>query len=120
VSKVLYLDDTADQRNLVEMVLNSIGLDVETGADGEEGLRKVAQNPPDLILLDLRMPKINGFEFLKIIKEQSDTQNIPVVVISAWANKAARDEVMGAGAIDFLIKPYEIDDLIAMVQKYLQ
>ena len=120
MSKVLYLDDTADQRNLVEMVLNSIGLDVETGSDGEEGLLKVTQSPPDLILLDLRMPKVNGFEFLKIIKAQSDTQNIPVVVISAWANKASQNEVMGAGASDFLIKPYEIDDLIAIVQKYLQ
>lgn len=118
-NNILYLDDTFDQRNMVKMILETVGIQVETAVDGQEGLRKVANNRPDLILLDLRMPKLGGFEFLKIIKSQPNTKDIPVVVISAWANSASQEEVMSAGAAAFITKPYELDELISVVQKHL-
>ena len=116
---VLYLEDTTDQRDLVVMVLQTINIQVEVAADGEEGLKKLEEHRPDLILLDLGMPKLDGLGFMKIIKEKPDTSKIPIVVISAWTASKYREQAKQAGADDFVSKPYDIDNLIEVVQKHL-
>lgn len=119
MSKVLYLEDTSDQRDLVVMILGTIGIEVEVAADGQAGLEKVEAAPPDLILLDLGMPKLDGFEFMAILKDRPETRDIPIVVISAWTAARHREKAMASGAEAFISKPYEIDDLIKAVQKHL-
>ena len=119
MSKILYLDDSPDQRHLILMVLGSLGFQIETATDGEDGLHKVKTNRPDLILLDLRMPKIDGFEFLEILKQEDTLKDIPVIVVSAWAGKNQKEKAAQAGAIDFISKPYDLDRLINIIEKYL-
>jgi CheY-like chemotaxis protein len=72
-----------------------------------------------LILLDLGMPKLDGFEFMTILKSQPDTKDIPIIVISAWTAAYYREKSAESGAVEFLNKPYEIDELIDAVQTHL-
>ena len=118
MKSILYLDDTTDQRNLVRMILTAEGFRVDTAVDGEEGLKKVEQACPDLILLDLGMPKIDGFEFLKLIKADPNTQNIPIVVVSAWTSVHHREAAIEAGASKFISKPYDLDILTQTVREF--
>ena len=119
MSIVLYLEDTSDQQHLVAMVLRSIGLEVDLASDGQEGLKKISQRRPDLILLDLGMPRVDGFDFMTVVKAREETQDIPIVVISAWTANMHREKAAEAGAIAFISKPYELDDLITTIQQHL-
>lgn len=119
MSSVLYLEDTPDQRDLVSLVLSTAGIDIDTAVDGEEGLRKVGENPPGLILLDLGMPKIDGFEFMKRLKSKPETSHIPVIVVSAWTSKNHRERAIEAGAAMFISKPYDLENLTSVVQEFL-
>lgn len=119
MSNVLYLEDTPDQRDLVTLVLSTAGIDIDTAVDGEEGLRKVQENRPSLILLDLGMPKIDGFEFMERLKAQPETSQIPVIVVSAWTSKNHRERAIEAGATMFISKPYDLESLTDTVRKFL-
>lgn len=119
MKSILYLDDTPDQRNLVRMILVAEGFMVETATDGEEGLNKIKESYPDLILLDLGMPKLDGFEFMAVVKSQPETKKIPIVVVSAWTSKKHREAAIEAGAATFISKPYDLDVLTKTVREFL-
>lgn len=119
MKSILYLDDTPDQRNLVRMILVAEGFNVDTAVDGQEGLRKVQEACPDLILLDLGMPKVDGFEFLEIMKQKPETAAIPVIVVSAWTSVKHREAAIEAGAATFISKPYDLEVLTKIVRQYL-
>ncbi|MGB3988494.1 MAG: response regulator [Minisyncoccales bacterium] len=119
--KILVVEDDKFLRELISQKLTREGYDVKEAIDGEDGVVKVKEEKPDIILLDLILPGMDGFEVLAKIKDDPEVENIPVVILS---NLGQRDDVergLKLGAVDFLIKahftPGEIIEKIEKVMK---
>jgi CheY-like chemotaxis protein len=112
VKVVLVVDDEVDIRQAVAEVLSDEGYRVIAAGDGREALDKTRQLHPNLILLDLMMPRMNGWEFREAQKHDPDVSGIPVIVLSALG----RDSRVDAEA--FLQKPFDLDDLLTKVDRY--
>lgn len=117
MKKVLVVDDDASVRELLSKFLREKGLAVDTAADGEEGLKKVREAAPNLVLLDVMMPKLDGYGFVRELKKDAKLRALPVVVLTA--REMTRDLFIEEGVKDFVSKPYDPDELYAVVQKYL-
>ena len=115
---VLLVDDNADMRTYLQRLL-SARFDVVTAANGEEALAVVEQRLPDLVLTDVMMPRLDGFELLKALRTNERTREIPVVLLSARAGEDSRIEGLDAGADDYLVKPFSARELHARVASNL-
>ena len=118
-ARILIVDDEADNRELLEVVLVHEGFVTESVAGGEEALASVAREPPDLILLDIMMPGMNGYDVAVKIKADPATRNIPVLMMSALDDRSARTLAATAGADAFFSKPMRRVDICARVREYL-
>ena len=118
--RVLIADDNPQGVELLEAYLSETDYEVQTAADGEETLRKVAQWQPDLILLDIMMPKISGFEVCKRLRKNPDTAGIVVLMITALVQPSDIDRAVEAGTNDFLTKPINKTELLLRVRSALQ
>ena len=112
--RLLLVDDDPDSLTLAKMNLE--GYDIRTAADGEEALETAIADPPDLILLDVMLPKIDGFEVCRRLRSNPRTANVPVILVTA--RTLALDKLVGltAGADDYIIKPYDPVELVARVR----
>jgi DNA-binding response OmpR family regulator len=110
----LIVEDDPATRALEEMVLEADGFAVLTAKNGEEGIRLARERHPAVILLDLALPTVSGFEVLETLKGRSDTAEIPVVLISAYANLVENDATRSAAAC--VQKPFDIDELVSEVR----
>ena len=117
--KILVVDDVADSLALVRRVLEKNGFQVITAADGEEALLKAGTEMPGLVLLDWRMPKKDGVEVCKILKNEARTRHIPILLFSASSDRLAQ-LAAEAGADGYLSKPFAFELLIAEVNKHLK
>lgn len=117
-SRILLADDNADMREYVYRLLSQY-YSIETVADGEALLERVRKNRPDLIITDVMMPKLDGFELLKTLRADEKIATIPVILLSARAGEEARSEGMEAGADDYLTKPFSARELLACVRAHL-
>jgi class 3 adenylate cyclase/CheY-like chemotaxis protein len=113
-ARVLVVDDQPANVRLLEAILMAHGYDVATAASGEEALRSVAARLPDLVLLDIRMPGIDGYEVCRQIRERPETAYLPVVMVTASGDEQ-KVEALRAGADDFLTKPVDRQELLARV-----
>lgn len=120
MKKVLLIDDDDNIRKLVSFSLKPLGLEFIEATDGKEGFRTALKEQPDLILLDLSMPNMNGFEACEKIKGNEKTAHIPIVVVSAEATDLNKQIVTGALKADrFLAKPFERAALMEIVEDLL-
>ncbi|MCU1383627.1 MAG: Blue-light-activated protein [Acidobacteria bacterium] len=119
-ARVLIVDDELQNRKLLEVMLGPEGLAVESAVNGEDALRKVARQPPDLILLDVMMPGMDGYEVAAAIKGNPATRNIPVIMITAMDDREARLRGLSVGAEDFLTKPVDRAELCVRVKNLLR
>jgi CheY-like chemotaxis protein len=117
--RVLYIEDDTEHRLMLDNLLNSQGFTVETATNGLEGVEKARECEPDVILLDLLLPLMDGFGVMDTLKEDPATQNIPIVVISAWPTADNRKRVREAGAQDFITKPFYAEELVDIIRKCL-
>jgi len=119
--KILVVEDDKFLRELITRKLAREGYDVVSAVDGEDGVVKVKENKPDIVLLDLILPGIDGFEVLAKIKEDEELSNIPVIILSNLGQRDDVDRGIKLGATDFLIKahftPSEIVEKIEAVMK---
>lgn len=115
---VLLADDNADMRQYVKRLLEPI-YRIEAVADGAEALSFARQQKPDLILSDVMMPKLDGFELLRGLRADLATQNVPVIMLSARAGEESRVEGLQAGADDYLVKPFSARELLARVKAHV-
>ena len=116
---ILCIEDDADHRMMVHTILLAQGFTVALARNGDEGVALAKAIKPDLILLDLYMPKTDGFSVMKALKEDPVTHGIPIIVISAWLSGDHRQRALEAGAIDIVPKPYDPEALAALIQKHL-
>jgi PleD family two-component response regulator len=118
--RVLIADDNAQGVELLEAYLSGSDYDIATAADGEETLSKVQEWHPDLILLDVMMPKISGFEVCKRLRANPVTQDIAVLMITALDQQSDIDRAVEAGTDDFLTKPINKTELLLRVRSVLK
>ena len=119
-ARVLIADDNPQGLELLEAYLIDTDYDIETAADGEETLRKVNAWRPDLILLDVMMPKISGFEVCKRLKSDSATRDTAVLMITALDQRTDWERAVDLGADDFLTKPINKSELLLRVRSLLK
>ncbi|TSC56178.1 MAG: two-component system, OmpR family, alkaline phosphatase synthesis response regulator PhoP [Parcubacteria group bacterium Greene0714_21] len=121
MAKILVIEDDKFLRELIVQKLLKEGYEIIEGVDGEEGLQRFNTGKPDLVLLDLILPGIDGFEVLKRAKENTETAGIPVIILSNLGQKEDLDRGVKLGAADYLIKahftPGEIVEKIKLVLK---
>jgi len=113
MTMVLVADDERDIRELIAFTLRFAGYEVATANDGEDAYQQALKIIPDLILLDVRMPRKTGYEACKAIKSDAALQHIPVMFLSAKGQEAEIQAGYDAGAIDYLLKPFAPDELTA-------
>ena len=120
MSKVLYVDDNDDNVYMLKMRLELLGdFEVITAEDGEKGCEMVCTERPDIVLMDLEMPGISGWEAAKRIKSNPETCDIPVLALSAHALAGEREKALAAGCDEFDTKPVEFDRLVAKLRRLL-
>lgn len=119
-SKVLIVDDETIGRQLLEAVLFSEGFELEFAADGQEAYDKAKQLVPDLILMDVMMPHMDGFEVCKKIREDESLQKVPIVLITALDDRDSRLRGLDAGADDYISKPFDRIEVLAKVRNITQ
>jgi DNA-binding response OmpR family regulator len=119
-ARILIVDDERDNRELLGIMLTHEGFLVSDAASGREALDAVARQPPDLILLDIMMPGMTGYEVTTNIRSNEATKNIPVIMVTALNDRNTRMLAQNAGADDFLTKPTEIAELCARVRNLLR
>ena len=110
-SRVLVVDDDPDIVDAVGEALEHDGYLVETATDGATALKRVLEAPPDLIVLDVRMPNLNGWEFCEIVRRQSHTRDVPVLFLTACSEVRDQITAMQVGGSDHLAKPFRLDVL---------
>ncbi|MCS6992306.1 MAG: response regulator [Anaerolineales bacterium] len=118
---ILCIEDEPDMIDLLRIILESKGFEVEGAAGGEEGLQKLRQAKPDLVLLDLMMPDIDGWEVYQQMKSDEATRNIPVIIVTAKAQNV--DKVLGlqiAKVDDYIAKPFSPEELLHSVETVLE
>ncbi len=114
--KILVVDDEDDILNFLELVLSEKGYQVSTASGGQEALTKAQLERPDLVLLDIMMPRMDGWEVLKLLRVDEETAEVPVAMLSARTE--ARDRVQGLqeGAIDYICKPFSLSELLGKIE----
>ena len=119
MAKILIVDDSRLIVNLAKMNLQKAGYDVLTAANGQEALEVVAQERPNLIILDIMMPIMDGFEACRRLKADANTEAIPVIFLTAKGQEEDRIQGLESGAVDFITKPFSPRKLIEKVSQYL-
>lgn len=119
MKKILIVEDVEFNRDLIVQLLEDI-YDVLTAADGAEGLQLAAREHPDLILMDLSLPVIDGWEATRRIKAHAALQNIPIIALSAHAMMGDREKALQSGCDEYLSKPVNEDLLFATLARFLK
>jgi two-component system, cell cycle response regulator len=119
-ARILVVDDHPDNVEIINVRLSSRGYSIETASNGEEALQKVRESPPDLILLDVMMPLMDGYEVSRRIKNDPDLPFIPIILVTARDSTQDKVEGLDAGADDYLTKPVNFAELEARVRSMLR
>lgn len=118
--KILIVDDEPELVEMLRMRLEANGYEVVSAYDGEEGLAQAEKEKPDLILLDIMMPKMDGLVVLARLKNNLETNFIPVIMLTAKGDTSAILEAQRSFATDYVIKPFEPKQLLSLIEKYFK
>lgn len=116
---ILYAEDDTEQRALMQLTLKNTNFTLIEAADGEDALKKIFSYKPDIILLDLFMPHLDGFSVMEALKANTATQKIPIVVLSGWPTGDNRKRILEAGASHVVTKPYNPLKLVQILQSLI-
>lgn len=118
-AKILIVDDTLENINLLATMLSEYGYKVRKALNGQLALMGVQTSPPDLILLDINMPEMNGYEVCKKLKESANTREIPVIFLSALDDVLDKVKAFSVGGVDYISKPFQFEEVLARVENHL-
>jgi DNA-binding response OmpR family regulator len=119
MAKILIAEDERDIRDLITFTLGFAGFEVVAAANGEEAVNLARQEIPDLILMDVRMPRMTGYEACALMKADAKLKDIPVIFLSAKGQDSEIQTGLQAGAADYLLKPFAPDQLTERIQNVL-
>jgi two-component system alkaline phosphatase synthesis response regulator PhoP len=120
MAKILIAEDERDIRDLITFTLSFAGHQVTAASNGEEAVEKALQIIPDLILMDVRMPRMTGYEACKRMKAESSIKHIPVAFLSAKGQESEVQTGLEAGAVEYILKPFSPDQLTERVKQLLE
>ena len=117
--KILVVEDTEDNRQILRDLLGMAGYDMVEAHDGAEGVAKATEHKPDLILMDIQMPVMDGYEATRALKADPALQSVPVVALTAYAMPHEREQALAAGCAGHIEKPIDTSTFIATLHTYL-
>jgi DNA-binding response OmpR family regulator len=118
--KILIVDDEPDVRDVIRIILESENYETQEASNGAEGLEKISKRPPDLIILDFMMPKMNGPDVCQALKKDLLLRHIPIIMLTGRGELADKVKGINAGADDYILKPFEPTELLARVKMSLR
>ena len=118
--KILIIDDEKDMVDILNTILQHDGYEVVTAYDGEEGLQRVKESTPDLIITDIMMPRMDGFTFAQKIKEDPSTSGIPIIMLTAKDQAVDRYKGLSLGIAAYIVKLFDLDELRDTVKDVLE
>ncbi len=118
--KILVAEDERDIRELIAYTLKFAGYEIIQASNGAEAVDLATQEKPDLILMDVRMPRMTGYQACKVLKQKPETKDIPVIFLSAKGQESEIQQGLGAGAVKYILKPFAPDELTTQVELVLQ
>lgn len=116
---ILIIDDSNTNVVLLESLLKRNGYRVISARDGREGIERLDNNIPDLIFLDLKMPGLNGFEFIQALKSKKEWESIPIIILTAVSDKESMQRINDLGIEYYLSKPLDFDKIISLARQVL-
>lgn len=119
-ARVLVVDDEPDLIRILEFGLRAAGYQVDIAADGQEGLKKARDLRPDIILLDLMLPKLDGYKVCRLLKFDERYRQIPIIILSARTQEGDQTLAKEMGANRFITKPYEFSEILAHIEALLK
>ncbi|MEW6087144.1 MAG: response regulator [bacterium] len=117
--KILIIEDNEKNRLLISDILKFHGYEILESKDGEKGIKMAGENKPDLILLDIQMPVMNGFSVVKELKNRPELRTIKIIAVTSFAMKGDREKILQMGADDYISKPIDTRQLPELVKKYI-
>ena len=117
--KILIVDDEEFILNLLRNGLTENGFDVITAPDGFEGILSVEDHKPDMVISDIMMPRLSGLDFHKALKNNKETRNLPVILISARDEVEIVQKGLSMGAVDYITKPFKINEIVGKLRHHL-
>ncbi len=118
--KILIIDDSAVNNVLLENVLEDQNYEVIIAFNGNDAFKAIDKNIPDLILLDIMMPDMDGYKILEELKSKENTKQIPVIMVSAKSDSLDINKAMELGAVDYIIKPINIKTILEKIQGFIE
>lgn len=118
--RILVVEDQDDNRRILRDLLTSAGFELIEATTGEEGVRSAETGRPDLILMDIQMPVLDGYEATRRIKANADLRHIPIIVVTSYALSGDDVKARTAGADDYVTKPFSPRELLAKIRQFLQ
>jgi CheY-like chemotaxis protein len=119
MARILIIDDDAGVRGVLKMMLERAGHEVTAGACGADGLQFARERRPDLVLLDIEMPGMNGFDVCSLMKTDTNLRDVPVIIMTGRPLAGVPARAQAVGAVDLLSKPFERERLLEKVSEYL-
>jgi CheY-like chemotaxis protein len=118
--RILYVEDNFQNKRLVKKILEARGYEILEAEDGKQGVEMAFSEKPDLILMDISIPGMDGIEATQVIKQTPETAHIPVVALTANAMRGDRERFLAAGCDDYLPKPISTPDLLRVIKEHLE
>jgi len=120
MAKILIIEDELELARLIQVRLENAGFGVEIAGDGKEGLEKITDYQPDLVILDLILPQIDGYRVCELIKSDDKLRKIPVIMLTARAQDIEKKAGYAVGADEYIVKPYDPDQLLQKIKALLE
>jgi DNA-binding response OmpR family regulator len=120
MAKILMVEDDRDIVKTTQYVLEKKGYNCITALDGMEGLHKAKNENPDLIILDLMLPKMNGYKIARLLKFDQKYKDIPIIMLTAKAQESDKKLGFQTGADEYMTKPFEFENLLSVIEKHLK
>lgn len=118
--RILHIEDNASNRKAVRHILRETGLELCEAMDGEDGLRSALASPPDLILLDIQLPRLSGYEVAQRLRAEDRTRHIPIIAITSYALSGDEQRAQDAGCDDYIAKPFRPRTLLEHIRRHLE